>query len=249
MPLPPQATPAPTVTLTANKTKQNETKQALDWLLQSAAMPPTKPAKPDAASARDRLLDGAMRLFGERGFDAVTTREICAAAGVNPGAIHYHFGDKDGLYREVLRLPVTELQQQLQGFDDPGLSLHEAIRRFIQPFMFDDGACSAQLFFREMQAPSAIFMDTVARDVGPLFDRFARLLARHAGMAEPTAAIHQLAMGLQAMAHDYTMTRPMLDAFHPELLADDPLLEQTCHRLADWGCALVEFERQRHAAL
>ena len=205
------------------------------------------PANPEAPSARERLLCEAMTLFAERGFGAVTTREICAAAGVNPGAIHYHFGDKDGLYREVLRLPVLALQQQLAGFDAPRLSLHESIYRFLRPFLFDDGACSAQLFFREMQSPSAIFMDAVARDVGPLFDRFARLLARHAGLAEPTAAIHQLAMGLQAMAHDYTVTRPMLDAFHPELLADDPLLEQTCHRLADWGCALVDYERQRHA--
>lgn len=211
-------------------------------------MSAAKPPAPETLTPRDRLLAEAMRLFGERGFDAVTTREICAAAGVNPGAIHYHFGDKDGLYREVLRLPVVELHRQLAGFDDPGLGLHESIRRFIQPFLCDDGASNAQLFFREMQAPSAIFMDTVARDVGPLFDRFAGLLARHAGLDEPTAAIHQLAMGLQAMAHDYSMTRPMLDAFHPELLADDPLLEQTCHRLADWGCALVAFERQRHAS-
>ncbi|MFG6462534.1 TetR/AcrR family transcriptional regulator [Roseateles sp. DXS20W] len=209
-------------------------------------MSAAKPPSPDAQPPRERLLAEAMRLFGERGFDAVTTREICAAAGVNPGAIHYHFGDKDGLYREVLRLPVTELTQLLEGFDARELSLHESIRRFLQPFLFDDGACSAQLFFREMQAPSPIFMDTVARDVGPLFDRFARLLARHAGMAEPNAAIHQLAMGLQAMAHDYAMSRPMLDSFHPELLADDPLLEQTCHRLADWGCALVAYESNRH---
>jgi len=210
-------------------------------------MPAAKPPARDTLPPRERLLREALRLFGEKGVDAVTTREICAAAGVNPGAIHYHFSDKDGLYREVLRLPVVDLQQQLAGFDDPGLSLHESIRRFLQPFLFDDGACSAQLFFREMQAPSALFMETVAREVGPLFDRFARLLARHAGLAAPDAAIHQLAMGLQAMAHDYSMTRPMLDAFHPELLADDPLLEQTCHRLADWGCAVVDFERRRHA--
>ncbi|HEY8880371.1 MAG TPA: CerR family C-terminal domain-containing protein [Roseateles sp.] len=205
-------------------------------------------AKPTASETpRERLLREAMRLFGERGFDAVTTREICAAAGVNPGAIHYHFGDKDGLYAAVLGLPVRELQQQLAGFDEPALSLHESICRFLRPFLFDDGACSAQLFFREMQTPSPIFMQTVAEEVGPIFDRFARLLARHAGLAEPDAAIHQLAMGLQAMAHDYSMTRPLLDAFHPELLADDPQLERTCHRLADWGCALVAYERVQHA--
>jgi AcrR family transcriptional regulator len=211
-------------------------------------MPAAMPPAVETLLPRDRLLREASRLFGERGFDAVPTREICAAAGVNPGAIHYHFGDKDGLYAEVLRVPVGEMQQQLVGFDEPDLSLHESICRFLRPFLFDDGACSAQLFFREMQAPSPIFMDTVAREVGPIFDRFAGVLARHAGLAEPDAAIHQLAMGLQAMAHDYSMTRPMLDAFHPELLADDPQLEQTCHRLADWGCALVAYERAQHDA-
>lgn len=210
-------------------------------------MPAAKPSTTAPLPPRERLLQEAMRLFGERGVDAVPTREICAAAGVNPGAIHYHFGDKDGLYAEVLRQPVRELQQQLAGFDDAGLGLHESICRFLRPFLFDDGACSAQLFFREMQAPSPVFMQTVAQEVGPIFDRFARLLARHAGLDEPTAAIHQLAMGLQAMAHDYSMTRPMLDAFHPELLADDPQLERTCARLADWGCALVAYERAQHA--
>lgn len=202
----------------------------------------------DAQPPRQRLLAEALRLFGDRGFDAVTTREICAAAEVNPGAIHYHFGDKESLYREVLRLPVLELTQLLEGFDDPALSLHQAIRRFIHPFLSDDSGFSAQLFFREMLAPSAIFMDTVVREVEPLFDRFARVLAGHAGLEEPTAALRQLAMGLQAMAHDYSMSRPILKVSHPEMLADDPLLEQTCHRLADWGCALVAYERQRHTA-
>lgn len=211
-------------------------------------MPAAKPPTPDAQPPRQRLLVEALRLFGDRGFDAVTTREICAAAEVNPGAIHYHFGDKEGLYREVLRLPVLELTQLLEGFDDPALSLHQAIRHFIHPFLSDDAAFSAQLFFREMLAPSAIFMDTVALEIEPLFDRFARVLARHAGLDEPTAALRQLAMGLQAMAHDYSMSRPILQAFHPEMLADDPLLEQTCHRLADWGCALVAYERQRHTS-
>lgn len=208
----------------------------------TAPPPPASPLPP-----RERLLHEAMRLFGDKGFDAVTTREICAAAGVNPGAIHYHFGDKDGLYAALLGLPVQALLEELAGFDEPGLSLHASICRFLRPFLADDEACSAQLFFREMQAPSPIFLETVARDVQPVFNRFALLLARHVGVPEPTPAIRQLAMGLQAMAHDYTMTRPLLATFQPDLLATDPQLEQTCRRLADWGCALVAYEREQHA--
>lgn len=71
------------------------------------------------------------------------------------------------------------------------------------------------------------------------------MLARHAGVAADDPAIAQLAMGLQAMAHDYALSRPLIDALYPDLLADDPQLQHTCRRLADWGCALVAFERER----
>lgn len=208
-------------------------------------MSPRKALNPEQSEPRQRLLAEATRLFSERGFDGVTTREICAAARLNPGAIHYHFGDKDGLYREVLRAPVEALNAQLAGFDDPGLSLHQAICRFLAPFMVADAACGTQLFMREMQQPSAQFMAVVARDAAPHFESFMRVLARHAGVPEDDAAIAQLAMGLQAMAHDYALSRPMLDALYPQLLAHDPQLLHTCQRLADWGCALVAFERGR----
>lgn len=208
-------------------------------------MSPRKALPPQLSEPRARLLAAATQLFAESGFDAVTTREICQAAQLNPGAIHYHFGDKEGLYLEVLRGPIEQVSVQLAGFDDPALSLHEAICRFIRPFLGAETACAHQLFMREMQQPSSTFKDLIAAEIEPKFDAFAAVLARHAGLAEPDLALHQLAMGLQAMAHDYAHSRPMLDALYPELLRDDPQLEQTCHRIADWGCALVAYERER----
>jgi AcrR family transcriptional regulator len=44
------------------------------------------------------LLDAAERLWGERGVDAVSLREIRIAAGQrNSSALQFHFGDRDGL--------------------------------------------------------------------------------------------------------------------------------------------------------
>lgn len=55
------------------------------------------------ADARQRLLRAAESLFAERGLDAVSLREITAAAEVgNSSAIQYHFGDRSGLVRAVL---------------------------------------------------------------------------------------------------------------------------------------------------
>ena len=47
---------------------------------------------------RRTILDTALTLFGEAGFEGVTTRQIAAAAGVNLPAIKYYFGGKEGLY-------------------------------------------------------------------------------------------------------------------------------------------------------
>jgi AcrR family transcriptional regulator len=51
---------------------------------------------------RVRLLDAAERLFGERGLDAVSVRDITEAAGANTAAIHYHFGSKVDLVAAIL---------------------------------------------------------------------------------------------------------------------------------------------------
>lgn len=61
----------------------------------------TKPTKPKVA-ARERLVLAAAALFAEKGFDGVTVREICKAAGTSINMIHHYFETKDGLLNEIL---------------------------------------------------------------------------------------------------------------------------------------------------
>lgn len=56
-----------------------------------------------ALSTRDHIKLCARRLFARRGVDAVTTREIVAASEQrNSGSLHYYFGTKDALVRELI---------------------------------------------------------------------------------------------------------------------------------------------------
>jgi AcrR family transcriptional regulator len=55
----------------------------------------------DDRTARARIRDEALRLFGERGPDAVTIRTIASAAGVSPALVVRHYGSKDGLREAV----------------------------------------------------------------------------------------------------------------------------------------------------
>lgn len=54
------------------------------------------------APTRERLLAVAERLLLESGYDSVSARAINTAAGLNPAAVHYHFGSKNALVTALL---------------------------------------------------------------------------------------------------------------------------------------------------
>jgi AcrR family transcriptional regulator len=55
----------------------------------------------ESRTARAIIRDESLRLFAERGSDAVTVRQIAAAAGVSPALVIHHFGSKKGLRAAV----------------------------------------------------------------------------------------------------------------------------------------------------
>ena len=48
---------------------------------------------------RHRIIEAAVELFGEHGFEGASTRDIAARAGVNAPALQYYFENKEGVYR------------------------------------------------------------------------------------------------------------------------------------------------------
>jgi AcrR family transcriptional regulator len=61
---------------------------------------------PDSDGTREKLLEAAAEVFAETGYYGATVRQICARAGANIALVNYHFGDKMGLYTEVLQKSV-----------------------------------------------------------------------------------------------------------------------------------------------
>jgi TetR/AcrR family transcriptional regulator len=74
---------------------------------------PGRPPGGDAA-VREALLETARKLFLARGFASVTIRQIATAAGSSPATIHYHFGDKLGLYRAMLDAVIEPVAAMLE---------------------------------------------------------------------------------------------------------------------------------------
>ncbi|MGC1379286.1 MAG: TetR/AcrR family transcriptional regulator [Anaerolineales bacterium] len=57
----------------------------------------------NAENTREIILDAAERVFAEHGFDGARIDAIAAVAGYNKSLIFQYYGDKLGLYAEVIR--------------------------------------------------------------------------------------------------------------------------------------------------
>ncbi len=86
-------------------------------------------------ATRAALLEAARPLFAERGYEAVSSEEIVAAAGVTRGALYHHFDGKRGLFAAVFEEVEAELTASfdLSGLDagDPLGVLLAAVDQFL----------------------------------------------------------------------------------------------------------------------
>lgn len=78
------------------------------------------------------LRDTALTLFAERGVDAVSVRDVAAAAGVSPGLVVHHFGTKDAL-RQAVDDHVTGLIETMLEAAGAELDLEPGEQRDLRP--------------------------------------------------------------------------------------------------------------------
>ncbi|MEO0495985.1 MAG: CerR family C-terminal domain-containing protein [Pseudomonadota bacterium] len=79
-----------------------------------------------AEQTRHAILEAAIKLFGEKGFEATTVRDLISEADVNLAAVNYHFGGKDGLRLAAIDHLATQFRK-----NGPGLALANIDRNAI----------------------------------------------------------------------------------------------------------------------
>jgi TetR/AcrR family transcriptional regulator, regulator of cefoperazone and chloramphenicol sensitivity len=140
-----------------------------------------------ADDTRERLIAAAGQLFADRGFQKVTVREICREANANVAAVNYHFGDKLGLYREVLEVAIRTLRSVTESARaaGEGRPAEERLRNYIRIFV--DQARHARrhwvrgLMFREMADPTPALDELVNRGLRPRLEYLSEIVAELMG--------------------------------------------------------------------
>jgi AcrR family transcriptional regulator len=70
---------------------------------------PATTARSRLLGGRARILDAALAVFAERGYDAASIAEIGERAGIAKSVMYHHFGSKAGLYEAILEAQTDEL--------------------------------------------------------------------------------------------------------------------------------------------
>ncbi len=88
---------------------------------------------------QERILNCALELFAEQGFDATPTSKVAKAAGVSEGLIFRHFESKNGLLDAILEHGREKADDLYANVLSSGLSPVEMLRDIITlPFKIDE---------------------------------------------------------------------------------------------------------------
>lgn len=69
-------------------------------------------------NAKEKILNTAIKLFAQKGFDGTSIREICKSANINICMISYYFGGKQELYQEIITNLIKSQNAYLESFLD-----------------------------------------------------------------------------------------------------------------------------------
>jgi AcrR family transcriptional regulator len=127
---------------------------------------------PDHPKTRERILQVALDLFSERGYEATSLREIAESVGVTKAALYYYFPSKEALIRALSDRFFDGADAFFTGLEEKGSGV-ASWRASVQDFV--DFAFAQRELFAMMERNRATFEKVFAADHEGAKDRMARM--------------------------------------------------------------------------
>src|SRR5262245_15377495 len=91
--------------------------------------------KVDAATRRQAILDAALTVFAEHGYEAARLDDMAARAGVAKGTLYLYFKDKEALFEALVRGAVSPMLDKVGEFAAaPGMKATDVLQFFFGMF-------------------------------------------------------------------------------------------------------------------
>lgn len=164
---------------------------------------------------KTRILDAAEKLFGEKGFDGTSLRDITAEADVNLAAVNYHFQSKDTLIEATIQRgagPVNQKRLAMLDAAGPKPTIEQIVEAFVGPVLEQDFERMVPLMARVLASPEImqrvfkIHMETLSR-------RFSDAVAVVLPELSASERMWRLHFTAGAMAHTVTRAPILRDLF------------------------------------
>jgi AcrR family transcriptional regulator len=201
-----------------------------------------------------RLLEAAGEIFAEHGYRAATVRQICERAGANIAAVNYHFGDKEGLYRAVLRsVPDAHAEKYPSSIGlNPAATAEQKLRAYIESLLhrvFDAGrpGWHTKIIAREMSEPTRA-LDTLLEEVArPLHQELASIIRELLNAAASDEAVRLCTLSVMSQCVYYHHARSVIRRLYPEQQYDPEDITRLADHITKFSLgALKEMARQTH---
>ena len=200
------------------------------------------------ANSREALLEAAGQLFVAKGYEGVSTREIAELAGVNLGAIQYHFGSKASLFLETVH-SMMEDSTCSDGWFIPKESLESKtgaineLCRFVASFLgfllhkADSNPC--RLMFREIFSATSQDEELLEGIVSSVVNEFMRpvdellcdiigaIAADRPAAERSEAEIARAVRSVLGQCSFYATHRPFMERLHNQSFTEPSIFRET----------------------
>ena len=127
----------------------------------------------DGIETKKRILGVACKLFAENGFRDTTHENICRIAGVNIGAINYHFQSKENLYVESWKMAFQQSisRHPIDGGVSKEAPVKKRLRGRIASIMHrfaDPENMEFEIVHKEIANPTGLLNDVIKESMEPL---------------------------------------------------------------------------------
>jgi AcrR family transcriptional regulator len=197
---------------------------------------------------RTRVLTAAARLFAANGFEKVTVREICRAARANVAAVNYHFGDKVGLYREVLAQAIetmratTDAVRQAGGGGSSEYKLRAYVRVFLHRVIgTGHDTWIHQLMAHEIADPTPALDLVIEQVIRPRMAYLSELVADILQLPVDDEHVVRCVVSIQSQCHAVLTggwirrSHDVSRRFMPELGGDAAAIDRLATHIADFS--------------
>jgi TetR/AcrR family transcriptional regulator, regulator of cefoperazone and chloramphenicol sensitivity len=197
-------------------------------------------------ATREKLLEAAGEVFAERGYYNATIREICRKAGANVAAVNYTFGDKLGLYTEVLRLSkrAPEMARLTEVMDAAG-SPQELLRNLIRVRLVS--LCGGKgpnwgfrIMMHEFSQPTPAMTRVIDEEMRPVYKRVLKAVGEIIGRPPEHEKTRLCNNSIIGQVLFYTFSLPVLSRLQPELKLTPEQLGRIAEHVADFSLTALK---------